>query len=97
MLRVKRGPDQNEGLIDFREEEGFTSLPGAGCDVPACLQRVSVLEFSRPLELFAARWTFESAGGPAHSKTLSRKLGATQQPWRLVVVSDDPNRAVHAQ
>jgi hypothetical protein len=34
--------------------------------------RDSVLECSSPLELSAGRETFESAGGPAHSKTLSR-------------------------
>ena len=34
--------------------------------------RASVLECSSPLELFADLWTFESAGGPAHSKTLTR-------------------------
>jgi hypothetical protein len=34
--------------------------------------RGSVLECSSPLELFAGQWTLESAGGPAHSKTLPR-------------------------
>jgi hypothetical protein len=35
-------------------------------------ERGSVLECSSPLELFVGQMTFESAGGPAHSKTLSR-------------------------
>jgi hypothetical protein len=34
--------------------------------------RGSVLECSSPLELFAGQAMFESAGGPAHSKTLPR-------------------------
>ena len=36
--------------------------------------RESVLECSSPLELFAGRLTLESAGGPAHSRTLPRLL-----------------------
>jgi putative membrane-bound dehydrogenase-like protein len=38
----------------------------------APMQRGSVLECSSPLELSAGRGTPESAGGPAHSRTLSR-------------------------
>jgi hypothetical protein len=36
-------------------------------------QRDSVLECSSPLELFGGGETLESAGGPAHSRTLSRQ------------------------
>ena len=35
MIRVKCGTDQNEGFIDFGEEEGFAGFPSTGCDVPA--------------------------------------------------------------
>ena len=42
----------------------------SGSTVPA--PRVSVLECSSPLELFAGQTPSESAGGPAHSRTLPR-------------------------
>ncbi len=41
-----------------------------GSTVPA--PRVSVLECSSPLELSAGQTSPESAGGPAHSRTLPR-------------------------
>jgi hypothetical protein len=50
--------------------------------------RGSVLECSRPLELFAGLETFESAGGPAHSRTLSRSKA---------VSSEERPRKLHAQ
>ena len=40
-------------------------------ELPLSNWRGSVLECSSPLELCGVRWTFESAGGPAHSRTLS--------------------------
>ena len=42
----------------------------SGSTVPA--PRVSVLECSSPLELSAGQTSPESAGGPAHSRTLPR-------------------------
>ncbi len=39
----------------------------------ACQRTRSVLECSSPLELFMVRWTSESAGGPAQSKTQSAR------------------------
>jgi len=57
-------------------ESLHTSIPSnpngfpSGTTVPA--PRVSVLECSSPLELFVGLTTLESAGGPAHSRTLSR-------------------------
>ena len=45
---------------------------GVPSDSTAITHRVSVLECSSPLELFAGLTTLESAGGPAHSRTLSR-------------------------
>jgi hypothetical protein len=45
---------------------------GVPSDSKAIACRVSVLECSSPLELFAGQTTPESAGGPAHSRTLPR-------------------------
>jgi len=42
----------------------------SGSTAPA--PRDSVLECSSPLEIFAGQTTSESAGGPAHSRTLPR-------------------------
>lgn len=51
----------------------FKSLPS----------RASVLDCSSPLELSAGQWTHESAGGPAHSKTL-RDSDLRMPPSRFI-------------
>ncbi len=54
------------------------SGPAFGIQVPDL--RDSVLECSSPLELFAGQATLESAGGPAHSKTLPRLSAPSTHP-----------------